>query len=72
MTEDGYKRMDEAQADWSLGAQAAMKNFIDQQANMAQQSRAFVNDFTNGFADAFTQFATGTESAKKAFGSFID
>jgi len=72
MTEDGYKRMDEAQADWSLGAQAAMKNFIDQQANMAQQSRAFVNDFTNGFADAFTQFATGTESAKKAFSSFID
>jgi hypothetical protein len=28
--------------------------------------------FTSGFADAFEQFASGAESAKKAFGDFID
>lgn len=32
---------------------------------MAQQ-------FTSGFSDAFAQFASGAETAKQAFGSFVD
>jgi len=31
-----------------------------------------VEDMASGFSDAFAQFATGAESAKKAFGDWID
>lgn len=32
----------------------------------------FTSNFINGFSDAFAQFVSGTESAKKAFGGLID
>lgn len=67
-----HQQLDATNADWANGLHAAMQDYIDQAENMAQHARDFVNSFANGFSDAFVQFATGAESAKKAFGDFID
>lgn len=72
ITADGQKRVDKAQASWQNGVQKSIDNFMDGMRNGAQQGQQFMDSFISGIGDAFVQFATGAESAKKAFGSFID
>lgn len=67
-----YVQLDAAQSNWANGFHAALANFNDQMNNTAEQMKGFTTNFIDGFANAFEQFASGTESAKKAFGSFID
>jgi len=69
---DAYAAMKQLQGDWQAGAAAGMQDFIDQATNRFQQAHDFVLNMANGFSDAFSQFATGAESAKKAFGDWID
>lgn len=71
-TKQGQQRIDAAQSDWHAGVNAAVQNFMDEQRNMYQQAKDFGSSFIGGFSDAFSKFASGTETAKKAFGSFID
>jgi lambda family phage tail tape measure protein len=71
-TEEGQQRVAELQGDFSAGMQAGIDAFIEETNNKFKQGQQFIQDFTNGFSDAFVQFATGAESAKKAFGDFID
>lgn len=52
--------------------QAALADFMDQQRDVYDQTKQFTSDFINGFGDAFASFASGSESAKQAFGDFID
>lgn len=33
--QDGFRRMDDAQSDWLLGMQSAIKEFMDAQQNVA-------------------------------------
>ncbi|HWU68664.1 MAG TPA: phage tail length tape measure family protein [Stenotrophobium sp.] len=71
-TEEGQQRVAALQGDFSAGMQAGIDAFIEETNNKFKQGQQFIQDFTSGFADAFVQFATGAESAKKAFGDFID
>lgn len=66
---DDQKR---ANADWGLGFSKAIENFQTQQQNNAAAAGKMVDDLTSGFTNAFTAFVSGTESAKSAFGSWID
>ena len=59
-------------ADWGLGFSKAIENFQTQQQNNAAAAGKMVDDLTSGFTNAFTAFVSGTESAKSAFGSWID
>jgi hypothetical protein len=38
----------------------------------ASENQAFLDDFKEGLADAFTDFVSGAKSAKEAFGDFAD
>lgn len=53
-----YAELDQLQAQWELGAGFAMQNYVDQAANVAQQSAdAFSNAF-RGMEDALVKFVT--------------
>jgi lambda family phage tail tape measure protein len=67
-----YDDQKAAQADWGAGFQAGIEDFMTQQQNNAAQAKQMVGDLTSGFTSAFTAFVSGTESAKDAFGSWID
>lgn len=70
--QDKWKAIDEAQADGMNGVHKAIVDFMDQQKDMAGQMRDITTDLIGGFGDAFASFASGAESAKKAFGDLID
>lgn len=59
-------------ADMGAGWQKGIADFIEDTQNRFQQGQQLAQSFTTGFADAFEKFASGAESAKKAFGDFID
>jgi lambda family phage tail tape measure protein len=69
---EGESRALAARMDGFKGAQAAVKDFVDQQNNMAGQMEGITSNFLYGFSDAFADFADHTKSAKDAFGSLID
>lgn len=85
-TADNKKELDQQLADYLAfektradaqynamnGMKAAIADFIEAQNNMAALAQQFTGDFISQFSDAFANFASGTESAKKAFGDFID
>ncbi len=53
-----YTELDALQSRWELGASFAMQNYVDQAANVAQQSAdAFANAF-RGMEDALVKFVT--------------
>ncbi|WP_417283752.1 phage tail tape measure protein [Comamonas sp.] len=53
-----YAELDQLQAQWELGAGFAMQNYVDQAANVAQQTAdAFSNAF-RGMEDALVKFVT--------------
>lgn len=53
-----YAELDQLQTQWELGAGFAMQNYVDQAANVAQQSAdAFSNAF-KGMEDALVKFVT--------------
>lgn len=60
------------QLDGMNGVHSAVEDFMSQQQDMAGQMKEFTTKAIGGFSDAFASFASGSESAKKAFGSFID
>lgn len=71
-----YRQFEQDRADALGNAMNGMKkaiaDFIDAQNNQFAQAEKFTNDFLQQGNDALTNFETGTESAKKAFGDFID
>lgn len=70
--QDKWRAISAAQADGMNGVQAAIKNFMGQQKDMAGQMSDLTTKLIGGFGDAFASFASGAESAKSAFGSLID
>jgi len=53
-----YAELDQLQTQWELGAGFAMQNYVDQAANVAQQTAdAFANAF-RGMEDALVKFVT--------------
>lgn len=64
-----YARIDAAQADWSVGASRAWKNWQDDVADVASQSERFFDQALNGFADATTDALTGNLSS---WGDYFD
>lgn len=63
---------DAIRSNMSAGWQKGIADFIEQTQDKFQQGQQLAQQFTSGFADAFEKFASGAESAKKAFGDFID
>jgi lambda family phage tail tape measure protein len=59
-------------SDGFAGMKAGMADFVDKMNDSYGQARNAVDSIANGFSDAFTSFAMGTESAKKAFGDWVD
>lgn len=58
IAEATYAELDQLQTRWELGAGFAMQNYVDQAANVAQQSAdAFANAF-RGMEDALVKFVT--------------
>lgn len=56
--QDGFRRVDAAQGSWLNGAAMAFQNYIDQGANVANQTdRLFTNAFTS-MGNALATFAT--------------
>jgi lambda family phage tail tape measure protein len=72
LTKDSQEQVAALQSNFAAGMQKGMKDFIEQQQNLFDQGKQFITNFASGFSDAFVQWATGAESAKKAFGDFID
>jgi lambda family phage tail tape measure protein len=69
---EGVARSAAAQANGLNGMKAAIADFMAEQQDQAGQMQRLTSSFIGGFSDAFAQFASGAESAKKAFGSLID
>ncbi|BBP71117.1 phage tail tape measure protein [Pseudomonas sp. Seg1] len=63
--EDGFRKIDAAQGDWTNGARSAFQNYADQAADVAGQTRTlFTNAFSN-MEDGIIQFVkTGKLSFK--------
>lgn len=72
ITLDGFKRMADGRADWRNGFNKALSDFMDQQQDVAGRMERITSELIGGFGDAFASFVSGTESAKKAFGSLVD
>jgi lambda family phage tail tape measure protein len=68
----GLDNVKASQLDGMNGVRAAMEDFQTTQQNMAAQTKEFTTNALSGFSDAFASFVSGTETAKKAFGSLID
>jgi len=70
---EGYKKVDQAQADWSNGAKAAWENYRDNTANVAGQTKDLFDDMFSGAEDALTQFVkTGKLSFKDLADSIVE
>lgn len=69
---EGFARSAAAQANGLNGMKAAIADFMAEQQDQAGQMRGLTTELIGGFSDAFAQFASGAESAKKAFGGLID
>lgn len=61
MQEKYYGDVDAAQADWSLGAQAAWANYQEQALNVAGQMQTAFGSLYDGLTDAAVEWAFGAE-----------
>ncbi|MEE1869091.1 phage tail tape measure protein [Pseudomonas auratipiscis] len=61
MQEKYYGDVDAAQADWSLGAQAAWANYQEQAMNVAGQMQTAFGSLYDGLTDAAVEWAFGAE-----------
>ena len=66
-TLDANRALDEANADWLNGAMKATKNFLDQAANVAQQTSELVTNAFSGFVDTFATLLTTGKADFKSF-----
>lgn len=55
---DSFAQLTTAQSHWENGAKAAWKNYQDQAANVAEQTKVVFDDTFNGLTDAFATFIT--------------
>lgn len=62
---DGYKRMDEAQANWLNGVNAGINNWMDQARNVAQQTQNIVGNALDGLVDGIANAATRSKASWK-------
>lgn len=69
MQEQYYLRVDEQQADWSLGARAAFNTYLEQARNVAGQTRSL---FTNAFSSMEDSVVTFVKTGKLSFKDFAD
>ncbi|MNZ22810.1 Lambda phage tail tape-measure protein [compost metagenome] len=69
MQEQYYLRVDEQQSDWSLGARAAFKTYLEQAQNVAGQTRSL---FTNAFSNMEDAVVTFVKTGKLSFKDFAD
>lgn len=67
-TEQGYAQMDTAQSNWLNGAKAALMNFQDNAANIADQTKAL---FTTAFDDMTNALVTFVTTGKLNFKSLV-
>ncbi|POA50289.1 phage tail tape measure protein [Pseudomonas sp. MPR-ANC1] len=67
--ENGFRKIDAAQGDWTNGARSAFQNYADQAADVAGQTRTlFTNAFSN-MEDGIIQFV---KTGKLSFKDFAD
>lgn len=63
---EGYRRMDEAQADWLNGLRSGVQDWIQQTSNVASQINALTIRALDGTVDALTNlFTTGKSGFKE-------
>lgn len=55
---DGYRRMDEAQADWLNGMRSGINDWMDQTSNVAKQINAITQRALDGTVDSLVTLAT--------------
>ena len=72
ITEDGYKKMDDASASFKNGFNSGIKDFVNEQKDVAASAKSIAGDFANGMSDAFTEIVTGSKSAKDALKDFVN
>ncbi|QIQ73238.1 phage tail tape measure protein [Pseudomonas coronafaciens] len=71
--QDGWQKVDQAQSDWSKGANAAWQNYRDDVANIAGQTQSLISDAFDGAEDVLTEFVkTGKLSFKSLADSIVD
>ncbi|KPW82178.1 phage tail tape measure protein, lambda family [Pseudomonas congelans] len=71
--QDGWKKVDQAQGDWTNGAKAAWQNYRDEVANIAGQTQSLISDAFDGAEDVLTEFVkTGKLSFKSLADSIVD
>ncbi len=61
MQEKYYSDVDQAQGDWSLGAQAAWQSYQEQALNVAGQMQTAFGSLYDGLTDAAVEWAFGAE-----------
>lgn len=67
--QDGFEKIDAAQADWTNGAKKAFQDFADEAANTAESTRKIFSDAFDGLSDVITDFIT---TGKADFKGFLD
>ncbi|MDH0025364.1 phage tail tape measure protein, partial [Pseudomonas monteilii] len=67
--QDGFRKIDAAQAEWSNGATSAWANYRDSAADVAGQTRDLFSNMFSGAEDALTQFV---KTGKMSFKDFAD
>jgi len=72
ITQDGYDRMDAAQADWLNGVTTGVFNWMDATANVASQVNRITTSALDSTADAFANLAlTGKFEMKSLLASIL-
>lgn len=70
---EGFRQIDEAQADWSNGARSAFANYMDSASNVAEQTKSLFSDALNGTEDALVNFVkTGKLSFRDLADSIVE
>lgn len=70
---EGFRQIDEAQADWSNGARSAFANYMDSASNVAEQTKNLFSDALNGTEDALVNFVkTGKLSFRDLADSIVE
>lgn len=69
LTKQHYAEMDQAQANWVNGAIAAMQNWADQGANVADQTKSLFTDAFTQMNDALVNFV---QTGKLSFSQLAD
>lgn len=62
---EGYRRMDEAQANWLNGVNSGIRNWMQSATNVAQQTQSIVTSALDSIAQGFVNVATTGKSSFK-------